>query len=103
MQYIIRFEDGKRIVTILAESPQDKDNKVEQAEQWAKGNAKRKVVVSDDGRNYIKLVNGKIKKMTQKEIDDAQPKPSKTEKECLLDLLEDSDIKDKIIAIIGGN
>jgi hypothetical protein len=67
-KYVIRFESGKRIATIATDNPIDLKNKKVQAEAWARGDSKRKVIVASDNRNYIKLVSGKIKAMTQAEI-----------------------------------
>ena len=75
MNYVIRFEKGKRIVSIPCENPKDEENKVVQAEAWAGDNPDKKVIVSDDGRAHIKLVGGKIKTMTQAEIDADKPTP----------------------------
>lgn len=92
-EYVIRFEAGKRIVTIPCESEQDKRNKLEQANEWAKGNPTRTVKVADDNRNYIKLVGDTIVPLTEEEIDALQPLKEKTEKERFLELLKDNDIK----------
>lgn len=72
-EYIIRFEKGRRIATIPCDNAQDKKNKEAQANLWAKNKPDRKIMVSTDNRNHIKLVGGKIEKLTQAEIDALKP------------------------------
>ena len=95
-EHVIRFEDGRRVCTIPCDNALDKQNKVNQANEWAKGNPLRQVIVSTDNRNYIKLVDGKIVEMTAEEIEATKPIPPKTEKEKLIELLDDTDVMEKI-------
>ena len=57
IDYVIRFENKRRIVTIPCESNEDKQNKLNQANDWAKGNPLRKVVISNDNRPVISKNN----------------------------------------------
>ena len=85
-RFVIRFENGNRIASIPCDNELDQSNKLAQANDWAKGNGQRKVVVSSDGSANIKLVGSDIVKMTAQEIEAAKP-IVKTAKEKLLETL----------------
>jgi len=95
-QHVIRFEDKKRVASVSCDNETDKNNKVAQANKWVSGGVKRKVVVANDDRVYIKLNSaGKIVVMTAAEIAAATPKVN-TSKSVLLELLDDAEVIAKI-------
>ena len=101
MEYIVRFENGNRVSTIACDNAKDRDNKLVQAEVWVKNGVGRVVKVTDKNENYEKLVNDKIVKMSQQEIDDQiNANKPKTAKEQFLEMLDDPDVKDKIINLV---
>lgn len=95
--YVIRFEGENHVASVKAQGSLDEQNKIKQADKWKKGNPSRAVVLSDNSSPWIKLKSGKIKSMTQQEIDDQleSQKPI-TEVEKLLDLLDNQEVINKI-------
>ena len=101
-KYIVRFENGERISTILLDNAKDRDNKAAQAEKWRVGNPSRVYIESDDNRSNVKYENDKIRAMTTPEIE-AKEKASKpkTSKDLLLEMLDDDAVKAKIQDIVA--
>jgi hypothetical protein len=77
-QYIILFEDGDRVSSVLlGSSPQEVEGRKKWGDEWCSQKPNRKWIISDNSSPMIKLVDGKIKAMTKEEIE-ARKKPIKS-------------------------